>query len=85
MLFEVQGVHDEFECKEVERSMILWDEYDVHKAKLNELINTRRLIVGSKKTVRNSYTNYNILLSREYCKGPRYRRQSFYYLNRFLH
>jgi len=36
MLFEVQGVHNAFESKEVDRSMILWD--DVDKAKFNELI-----------------------------------------------
>jgi len=36
MLCEVQGVHDEFESKGVERSMILWD--DVDKAKFNELV-----------------------------------------------
>lgn len=67
MLCEVQGVHDEFESKGVERSMILlWD--DVDKAEFNELIFTVRLIVGSKKTVRNSYTNY-ILCGEYYCKG----------------
>lgn len=36
MLCEVQGVHDEFESKGVERSMILWD--DVDKAEFNDLI-----------------------------------------------
>jgi len=36
MIFEVQGVHGEFDSKGVERSMILWD--DIDKAKFNELI-----------------------------------------------
>lgn len=36
VLFELQGVHDEFKSKGVERSMILWD--DIDKAEFNELI-----------------------------------------------
>jgi len=65
VIFELQGVHDEFDTKGVERSMILWD--DIDKAEFNELIYYTYNRCKYENCL-DSYTNYYYLCG-EYCKG----------------